>query len=84
MSTKHKKSIMFETEVTDSENENNVYRCKRQRRNICSTSESDAELIEGNTKDTQCNETWTSKNFTPKIHQFSSKNSGLKKKIGKF
>jgi len=80
MSTKHKKSIIFETEVTDFENENNIYRCKRQRRNICSTSESDAELIEDNT---QCNETWTSKNFTPKIHQFFSKNSGLKKKIGK-
>ena len=56
MSTKHKNSIMFETEVTDSENENNVHRCKRRRRNnICSTSESEAELIEDNTKDTQWN-----------------------------
>lgn len=28
-----------------------------------------------------CNITWTSKNFKPKIHPFFSRNSGMKKKI---
>lgn len=64
MSTKHKNSILFETEAIDSENENNAHRCRRGRRNICSTLESEAELIDENTTDTQCNTTW--------IHKFSS------------
>ncbi|KAL2730665.1 LOW QUALITY PROTEIN: piggyBac transposable element-derived protein 4-like isoform X1 [Vespula squamosa] len=84
MNTKYKNSIMFETEVIDSENENNVHRCKKRwRNNICSTSESEAGLIDDNTTETQCNTTWTSKNFAPTIHKFSSKNLGLKKEIGR-
>lgn len=82
----NKKNIIFQNEITDSENnsneenENNFHLHKRRRRNICSTSESKTELIEDEA-DTYCNITWTSNNFMPKIHQFSSRNSGMTKKM---
>lgn len=87
MYTENKKSIMFQNEVTDSENdsdeenENNFHLRKRRRRNICSTSESETELIEDEAKDTYCNIKRTSNNFIPKIHQFCSRNSGITKKM---
>lgn len=80
MYIRNKKSIMFENGLTDSEeNENNFNLPKRHRRYICSTSESESESIEDDAKDTDCNITWTSKNFKPKIHRFSSKTSGIRK-----
>lgn len=82
MYVRNKKSIMFENGLTDSEeNENNFNLPKRRRRYICSTSESEWESIEDDAKDTDCNITWTSKNFKPKIHRFSSKISGIRKKM---
>jgi hypothetical protein len=66
--TRNKKSIMFQNGITDSgndsnsENENNFHLCKRRRRNICSTSESETELTDDEAKDAYCN-IWTSNNF---------------------
>ncbi|CAD1476217.1 unnamed protein product, partial [Heterotrigona itama] len=47
---------------------------------IYSSSESETELIE-ESNDTNCDITWTKKNFVPKIHQFISKSSGIAKQI---
>lgn len=74
---------MFENGLTDTQkNENNFNLPKRRRRNnICSTSESESESIENDAQNTDCNITWKSKNLKPKIHPFSTRNSGIKKEI---
>ncbi|XP_014483478.1 PREDICTED: piggyBac transposable element-derived protein 4-like isoform X2 [Dinoponera quadriceps] len=87
MFTGNKKSNRFKNELTDSEydenfeNENNFNLRKRRRTNVMhSSSESETELIEGS-NDTNCDITWTKKIFVPKIHQFTSENSGIAKQI---
>ena len=63
------------------ENENNLNLCKRRRTNVIySSSESETELIEESNV-TNCDITWTKKNFVPRIHQFNSKSSGIAKQI---
>lgn len=73
---------MFENGITDTEeNENNFNWPKRRRRNICSTSDSESESVKNDAENTNCNITWTSENFMPQIHTFSTRNSGIKKKL---
>ena len=76
------RNIMFENGITDTEeDENNFNWPKRLRRNICSTSDSESESAENDAENTKCNITWTSENFMPRIHTFSTRNSGIKKKL---
>ena len=87
MCTGNKKSNRFKNGLTDSEydenfeNENNFNLRKRRRTNIIySSSESETESSE-ESNDTNCDITWTTKNFVPKIHEFTSKSSGIAKQI---
>jgi len=52
----------------------------RNRRAMCSTSESEAEEIEAH--DSNC-EVWASKTFVPKIHKFAVADSGIKRNISR-
>lgn len=82
MYERNKRNIMFENEITDTEeNDNNFNWPKRRRRNICSTSDSESESVKNDAEKTKCNITWTSENFMPQIHTFSTRNSGIKKKL---
>ncbi|CAD1478543.1 unnamed protein product, partial [Heterotrigona itama] len=82
MYARNKRNMMFENGITDTEeNENNFNLLKRRRRNICSTSDSESDSVENDAENTKCNITWTSKNFMPQIHTFSTRNSGIKKKL---
>ena len=86
MSPRSSKRILFLNGLTDSENnfdnENENFTLHKRRRNICSTSESEAEeLEEGNDS---YYDSWTSKTFVPKIHQFAPEDSGINKYYNKY
>lgn len=80
MSQRSSKRILFLNGLTDldndSENENeNNFTLHKKGRNICNTSDSQAEKSEED-NDLYC-DSWTSKIFIPKIHQFTPENSGI-------
>ncbi|CAK9834553.1 PiggyBac transposable element-derived protein 4 [Anthophora retusa] len=81
------RKILFHDRSTDSENDSNdqnqnnvTLQRKKRKRTICSTSDSESEKIEANDS---CRDIWTSKRFLPKIHKFSSKDSGIKENISR-
>nr|XP_033335286.1 piggyBac transposable element-derived protein 4-like [Megalopta genalis] len=80
------KRILFPNGLIDSENDSdnenqNNFTLQKKRRTICSTSESEAETIEED-NDSYC-DIWTSKTFIPKIHEFTSEDSGIKGNISR-
>lgn len=86
MSRRSSKTILFLNGFIDSENDSqneneNNFTLHRKRMNICNTSESEAE------KDQEDNEnycdSWTSKTFIPKIHQFTPERTGIIPNINK-